>query len=141
MNTSAFSRCSRKTCRDTLQLVRERQQAGDGEMTSEVSRGSNGGGFLAILRAAALIAVLAGAVGSLSLMFRAGHRNPSRILLLLFTIWVLSPFVALVFAHVVSKRWALVTRATLYSLMLFLALGSLAIYAVDALRPRTKAAF
>ena len=110
-------------------------------MTSEVSRGSNGGGFLAILRAAALIAVLAGAVGSLSLMFRAGHRNPSRILLLLFTIWVLSPFVALVFAHVVSKRWALVTRATLYSLMLFLALGSLAIYAVDALRPRTKAAF
>jgi len=36
-------------------------------------------------------------------MLRAGHQNPSRVLLVLFAIWVLSPFVALVFALIVSK--------------------------------------
>jgi hypothetical protein len=60
----------------------------------------------------------------------------------LFTLWVLSPFVALVLASVISKRWSFHTRATLYSLMLALTLGSLAIYADVALGPpRAKTAF
>ena len=110
-------------------------------MTSTVSRGRPGGGSLGRLRAAALIAVLAGAGGSLGLMLRAGERSP-RLLLVIFTIWVLSPFVALILAEVVSKRWSVVTRATLYSVMLVVALGSLAIYGHDALRPRrAQAAF
>ncbi len=112
---------------------------GRGEMTSKVSRLE--GGFLGRLRAAALIAVLAGAVGSVGLMLRAGQRTP-RLLLVLFFFWVLSPFVALVLAHVVSKRWSVLTRATLYSVMLVVTLGSLAIYGDDALRPRkAQAAF
>jgi hypothetical protein len=61
-------------------------------------------------------------------MFRAGHRQNSRILLLLFAIWVLSPFLALLSAQVVSKRWSVPTRVTLYGLMLVLTLASLAIY-------------
>ncbi len=93
------------------------------------------GGFLRFLRAAALIAVLAGAVGSFGLMLRAGQRTP-RFLLALFAIWVLSPFVALVWAYVVSKRWSVLTRAALYSVMLLAALGSLAVYGADALWPR-----
>ncbi len=112
---------------------------GRGEMTSEVSRPE--GGFLGRLRAAALIAVLAGAVGSVGLLLRAGQRTP-RLLLVLFFFWVLSPFVALVLANVVSKRWSVLTRATLYSVMLVVTLGSLAIYGYDALRPRkAQAAF
>jgi hypothetical protein len=87
------------------------------------------------LRAAGLIAVLAGAVGSVGLMLRAGQRTP-RLLLVIFFFWVLSPFVALVWADVVSKRWSALTRATLYGVMLVVALGSLAIYGNDALRPR-----
>jgi hypothetical protein len=104
-------------------------------MTSKVSRGSPEGGFLGLLRAAALIAVLAGAAGSVGLMLRAGRRNDSRLLLLLFAIWVLSPFMALILAHVVSKRWSVLTRAALYSVMLAVTLGSLAIYGDVALGP------
>jgi hypothetical protein len=112
-----------------------------GETTSTVSRGRPEGGFLGGLRVAALIAVLAGAGGSFGLMLRAGQRTP-RFLLVLFAIWVLSPFMALVVANVVSKRWSVLTRATLYSVMLVVTLGSLAIYGDDALgHRRAQAAF
>jgi hypothetical protein len=104
-------------------------------MTSNVSRGRPEGGFLGQLRAGALIAVLAGAVGSVGLILRAGQRAP-RLLLLLLALWVLSPFMAVLIAEVVSKPWPVLTRATLYGVMLVLTLGSLAIYGEDALRPR-----
>jgi hypothetical protein len=55
-------------------------------------------------------------------------------------IWVLSPFIALVLANVVSKRGSSLTRATLYGVMLAVALGSLAIYGDDAHR-RAQTAF
>jgi len=93
------------------------------------------------LRAAALSAVLAGGAGSLGFMLNAGRRTP-RFLLLIFVFWVLSPFVLLVWAHRTSERWSAVTRSALYIVMLVVALGSLAIYADDALRPRrAQAAF
>ena len=115
---------------------------GRGEMTPSVSQRRTEGGFLGLLHAAALIAVLAGAVGSVGLMLRAGHHNPSRLLLVLFALWVLSPFIVLVLADMVSKRWPVLTRGTLYTVMLVLTVGSLAIYGDVALgSPRTKAAF
>jgi hypothetical protein len=96
---------------------------------------------LGLLRAAARIAVVIGAVGSIGLMLHAGQHTP-RLLLVLFVPWVLSPFIAAAWADVVSKRWAKFTRATLYIAMLFITLGSLAIYGHDALSPpRAKAAF
>ena len=109
-------------------------------MTSKTGRGEGGG--LRILRALALIAVLAGAVGSVGLMLHAGRRNPSRLLLVLFALWVLSPFLALLLASVVSKRWSVLTRTTLYGVMLVLTLGTLAIYGYVALGPpRAQTAF
>jgi hypothetical protein len=84
-------------------------------------------GFLGLLRAVALIAVVAGAGGSLVFMLRAGQRTP-RLLLVLFIFWVLSPFVALVWGNIVSKRWSVLTRVTLYCVTLIVSLGSLAIY-------------
>jgi hypothetical protein len=48
--------------------------------------------------------VLAGAWGSVSLMLRVGQRNDSIILLVLFGIWVLSPFIALGLAALLAKR-------------------------------------
>jgi hypothetical protein len=103
------------------------EHRGYGEVTPE-ARLTPEPGFLALTRRVALIVVLAGAPGSLGLMFRAGRRQNSKILLLLFAIWVLSPFIALVGANVISKRWPILTRAALYSVMLVLTLGSLAIY-------------
>jgi hypothetical protein len=114
---------------------------GRDEMTSKVT-GRNEGGFLALLHAAGLIAVLAGAVGSVGLMLHAGRNNPSRLLLVLFALWVLSPFIVLILAHMVSKRWSVLTRATLYTVMLVLVAGTLATYGVVAFGPpRPKPAF
>jgi hypothetical protein len=84
--------------------------------------------FLRHLRAAALTAVVAGAGGSIGLMLYAGRRQQSRILVLLFAAWVLSPFVAAVLASVVSRGWSVITRATLNVVMLVFTFGSLAIY-------------
>jgi len=94
-----------------------------------------------VLRRAALIAVLAGAAGSAGFLLRAGQRT-SLLLLVIMVTWVLAPFLALVVAGAVSKRWSLTIRATLYSVMLVVTLGSLAVYADDALWPRqAQAAF
>ena len=112
-----------------------------GEMTSIMNRGGPEGGFPGGLRAVALIAVLAGATGSISLWVHA-TRHPPVVIVVIFVIWVLSPFVGLVLAYVVSQRWSVLTRATLYSVMLVVTLGSLAIYGYDAVRPRkAQAAF
>jgi hypothetical protein len=97
---------------------------------------------IGLLRAVAIIAAVAGAMGSVALTLHIGRHNASRILLSLFVIWVLSPFVALVFASLVSKSWSAPTRATLYGVMLVLTLGSLAIYGDVAFGPpRASPAF
>ncbi len=100
---------------------------GPGAMTSHPSGGRPDGGFLGLLRAVALIVVVAGAGGSVALTLRAGRDTP-RFLLVLFMIWVLSPFVALAWANFVSTRWSAATRATLCCVTLVITLGSLAIY-------------
>lgn len=110
---------------------------GRGETISNASQGRPEGGFLGLLRATALIAVLVGGTGSVGLMLRAGH--PPLFLRVLFVIWVLSPFVALAVAHMASKRWSVLTRATLYWVTLVIALGSLAIYRDPAMRPAGSA--
>ena len=109
---------------------------GPSEMTSKVNRGRLDGGFLGLVRAAALIAVVAGAGGSVGLMLHAGQRTP-RLLLVLMASWVLSPFMVLVWANAVSKHWSVLTRATLYAVTLVVSLGGLAVYGDDALGHRT----
>lgn len=96
------------------------------------------GGFLGRLRSVALIAAVAGAVGSVGLTLRAG-RNTPRFLLVLFVVWVLSPFVALAWANVSSPRWSGLTRTTLYGVTLVVTLGSLAIYGGLVQRPAGSA--
>jgi hypothetical protein len=98
------------------------------------SPGKPESGYLGLLRSVALFAVGAGAVGSLGFMLRAGRRTP-RFLLVLFVIWVLSPFAALAWANIVSRRWSILTQATLYCTTLVLTLGSLAIYGGLVLPP------
>jgi hypothetical protein len=90
------------------------------------------------LRTVARVAVVAGAIGSVGIMLRVGHRNGASIpviLVIFFTIWVLSPFAALVLADILSRRWSVPIGATLTRVMLSVTLGSLAIYGGVALNP------
>ena len=112
-----------------------------GGITVKASPGRPDGGFLGLVHAVALTAVVVGALGSVGLMLWVGHRNPSRLLLSLFVIWLLSPFMALLLANMVSKRWSVITRATLYGVMLILTLSSLTFYGDVVWRPRPQPAF
>src|SRR5262245_4559914 len=90
------------------------------------------------LRTAGLIALVAGAMGSLVLLFRA-RQNPPPFLLALFVLWVLGPFATLWLAYLWSARWSAGTRRTLYLTMLAVSIGSLVVYRAD-LRPAGAAA-
>jgi hypothetical protein len=110
-------------------------------MTDKFSPESPEGRFLGRLRAVALVALAVGAAGSFALFLRAGQRTP-RLLLAGMAIWVLSPFIVLAWANVIAKRWSSLSRATLYGVILAVTLGSLAVYADDAMgHRRPQAAF
>src|SRR5215467_2993262 len=111
-------------------------------MTSEVSPRRPEGAFLRLLRTVAWIAVLICAAGSVRFTLQAGHRNPSHFLMALFAIWVVSPFVGLMFASFTPRDWSMFSRAAAYSVTLVLSLGSMAVYGRIALgSPRAKPAF
>lgn len=104
-------------------------------MTEKNTSGNN------FLKTIALIVVLTGAVASLVFMFNAGRNQKSILLIALFTIWVLSPFIALLVANAISKSWSILSRRILYFLMLFITLGSLISYSGALSSPTTKPAF
>ncbi|HLQ68173.1 MAG TPA: hypothetical protein VK124_01510 [Gemmatimonadales bacterium] len=87
------------------------------------------------LRTVALVAAVVGAVGSIAFILRVGHRNKSIVLLAMFVLWDVAPFVGLLLAHRASRLWASSARAALYRVTLLVTLASLAIYGVVALGP------
>ena len=90
----------------------------------------------------AVAVAIAGAVGSVGLTIFQGRRNPSVLLMGMFTVWVLSPFAALVVSILKSKQWTFPTRVMLWGLTLTISICSPAIYASVALGPpRSQAAF
>jgi hypothetical protein len=93
------------------------------------------------LRSAARIALIVGAAGSIVLMMRAGARQRSIILILLFAGWVLSPFLALALANLRASRWPARVRTSLYAAMIGVSALSLAIYGMHAVRGVMKAGF
>jgi uncharacterized membrane protein YsdA (DUF1294 family) len=88
------------------------------------------------LRSSALIALVTGAIGAIGLWIHAAQ-HPPPLIITLFVVWVLSPFVFLGIGHVVAKRWAPRTQAALYWVTLLVTLASIAIYADDAVAHRT----
>jgi hypothetical protein len=96
---------------------------------------------ISFLRIMALIGVLVGAADSLGMVLHAGRNNHSLLLVLLFVIWVLSPFITLGVANVVFKSWSVLKRLTLYWLTLALTIGSLVVYNGALSSLRTKPAF
>ena len=96
---------------------------------------------LAGLRSAALVAVLFGSIGSVGLLRHAQQRTPP-MLVVLFVIWVVAPFVLLAVANWLSRRWSKQAGLTLYIVTLIVTVASLAIYVDDNIAHRTaKAAF
>jgi hypothetical protein len=86
------------------------------------------------------VAVVAAAMGSVGLTYRGDQFNETPRLFAMFACWVLSPFVALMFAHVASKRWSPLPRATLHGVSLILSVGSLVIYGNEAWKPQEATA-
>ena len=94
------------------------------------------GGALTGMRFTALTALTIGAASSLGLWIHAAQ-HPPPLIIVLFIVWVLSPFVVLGIGHVMAKRWAPSTQAALYWVALLVTVASLAIYADDAVAHRT----
>lgn len=74
-------------------------------------------------------------------MTRAGARQRSVVLILLFSGWVLSPFLALALANLRSTNWQPPARTALYGVMLGVSFISLSVYTLQAVMPGLKAGF
>ena len=94
-----------------------------------------------ILRTIALTTSIIGAVGSLYFMFNASRNQNSILLIILFTGWVLSPFVGLFFAIKISNRWTINSRKLFYWLTMILTIGSLIAYSGILTPSKTKLTF
>jgi hypothetical protein len=93
------------------------------------------------LRAAARVALVAGAAGSIALMMRAGSRQRSILLIVLFAGWVLSPFLALALANLRAARWPPRVRTAVHIAMIAVAALSLTLYGLSAVHTLAKAGF
>jgi hypothetical protein len=92
-----------------------------------------------LLRTTALNLMVFGAAGSLGFLFHAGPNSPPLVMAIIGT-WVLAPFVGLVLAHVMAKRWPAPVHQALYPVMLAVTACSVAAYWNDYLRPHTPRA-
>lgn len=99
-------------------------------------------GWFRILRLFALTAMLAGAAAAVAITLYAGRKNNSHLLMCVFAVWVLSPFVALTLVSSQSTGWLRLMRIVLHSVMLLITLATLVIYSYVAFGPpRPQAAF
>ena len=89
-----------------------------------------------VLRSAALIALVTGATSAVVLTLYAGRQNRSVVLVGLFAVWVLSPFLGLAAAQrLLSKRSSGSMCMALHAITLCIAIGSVAVYGFVALGP------
>lgn len=102
---------------------------------------NNDGRTVRFVHTIAVLMVLAGAGASIGFTVYAGRDNSSFILILLFTAWVVSPFIALLLVNVITQRWELFNRLTLYGLMIALTTGSIVVYSGVWSPPSAKPAF
>jgi hypothetical protein len=93
------------------------------------------------VRRVTFVVMLIGALVSLGLTFRAGRNNHSLLLIMLFGIWVFTPFMGLVVAYILSNRWSAFTRKVLYLLAMVLTLVSLFIYSGTWIPTHVKPGF
>ena len=88
-----------------------------------------------------LMVLLAGAAGSIVFTLNAGRHNSSVLLPLLFTGWVVSPYMALLVIRFYSRLRLAISDATYLSITLFITLVSLSAYSGVFSLPGMKHAF
>ena len=93
------------------------------------------------LRIVSFLMLFLGVIGSLGLVLHTGQNNKSVLLIMLFSVWALSPFIALLAANLKSKHWSNLISITLYCLIIVLAIGSLLCYSGVISFVGTKTAF
>ena len=96
---------------------------------------------LSSFRSIAFFIILAGAGASLDFVLHTGAKNHSIFLVLLFVVWVLSPFVGLLAANAMSIRWPSRNRVLFYVLVLLISVGSVACYSGALKFPGARPAF
>ena len=96
---------------------------------------------LKLLQTMAMVVAIVGAIGSLYFMFKAGRNQKSILLISLFAVWLLSPFVGLFLAAKISNRRKIPARALIYWLLIILSIGSLVAYSGILASSGTKGAF
>jgi hypothetical protein len=94
-----------------------------------------------MFRKIAMGTAIAGALGSLFLTLTAGQNNKSVILVLLFCLWVLSPFTAMIAATTASKGRTSLTRQSLYISIILITVFSIIGYSGILKIPGAKHAF
>ena len=109
--------------------------------SSRANSKKNDSGTIRFFHTVAVLMVLAGAGASIGFTIYAGRNNPSFVLILLFTGWVVSPFIGLLLINTVSRRSEVFNRLILYSLMMLLTIGSIVIYSGLWSPPGAKTAF
>ncbi len=87
-----------------------------------------------LIRTISFAVLLAGVGGSFAFVLYNGRNNRSVLLIALFVIWVLSPFIMLLFANKASETWKAGARKALFSLVLVITILSLVGYS-GILRP------
>lgn len=92
-------------------------------------------------RVALLAVLVAAAVASLSLMFRMGGRNPSTLLVALFTGWVASPFVGACVLTIAGRVLSAGGQVGLVVVSLLVAAGALSFYSGAVTVGGTRPAF
>jgi hypothetical protein len=90
-----------------------------------------------VLRRSALWFATAGAAISLGLTLWTGHRNSSMVLVLMFLVWVASPFAGLIWVHRTATGWKAARQSAVYRLMLLVSVGSAILYASAVFLPHS----
>jgi hypothetical protein len=89
----------------------------------------------------AFIILLIGAVGSLFYMFKTGNKNSSILLMVIFFVWVVSPFMGLYIAWRMANKISSFARTLIFYFLLFLTAFSLILYSSIIAIPKTRPAF
>lgn len=105
-------------------------------MSNVVSIAAPQSRFPSYIPALARAATIVSAIVSLGCMFWVGQHNRSIFLVTLFALWVLSPFIGLLWARRFAYWYQYAAQAMIYGLIFLVSVGSAIFYAVAAFGPR-----
>lgn len=107
-------------------------------MSNVVSIAAPQSRFPSYIPALARAATIVSAIVSLGCMFWVGQHNRSIVLVTLFAVWVLSPFIGLLWARRFAYWYQYAAQAMIYGLVFLVSIGSAIFYAIAAFGPHWR---